>query len=92
VLVAALDADRVARLGLLLVIAVVVLGVVLACLVRPLVLGVLAAAALFGLGALVWTERTALQDCTQRVREDAVSTPTTAPCEFLGLKVDVKVP
>jgi hypothetical protein len=92
VLLAALDAERVATLGLLLVVGLIIVAAVVAVLARAIVVKVLAVAAIFGIGAVVWSQRANLQDCTQQVKDGLIGSGPTAQCTFLGLKVDVKVP
>ena len=89
---AALDADRVARIGLLLVVGLVVIGLVIAILARTLVIKILGVAALVGAGVLVWSQRSSMQECMQQAKDGAAGSSTVAPCEFLGLKVEVRTP
>ncbi|HEY8092854.1 MAG TPA: hypothetical protein VID93_03700 [Acidimicrobiales bacterium] len=91
-LLAALDAERVATLGLLLVVGLIVVAAVVAVLARAIVVKVLAVAALFGIGAVVWSQRASLEDCTQEVKDGLVGAGPATECTFLGLKVDVNVP
>jgi hypothetical protein len=88
VVVAALEADRVANTALLLAGGLLLLAVILAVLVRVAVAKVVLAIALVVLGLVVWSQRTSLQDCAKQVRS---TTPgaTAKQCTFLGLKVDV---
>jgi hypothetical protein len=92
-MVAALDADRVATLGVLLVLALAVLGIVIAGLARALVVKIMALAVVVGLVAIVWSQRQELLDCVDRVEEAvAAGGDGAAACQFLGLDVDVKAP
>ena len=92
-MVAALDADRVATLGVLLVLALAVLGIVIAGLARALVVKIMALAVVLGLVAIVWSQRQELLDCVDRVEEAvAAGGDGAAACRFLGLDVDVKAP
>ncbi len=92
-MVAALDADRVATLGVLLVLALAVLGIVIAGLARALVVKIMALAVVVGLVAIVWSQRQELLDCVDRVEEAvAAGGDGAAACRFLGLDVDVKAP
>ena len=91
-LLAALDAERVATLGLLLVVGLVIVAAVVAVLARAIVVKVLAVAAIFVIGAVVWSQRANLQDCTGQVKDGLIDSGPAAQCKFLGLKVDVKVP
>ena len=38
-----------------------------------------------------WTQRTALDDCVERVREAVGSSDTIAECGFFGQQIDVPV-
>ncbi len=89
---AALAADRVATMALLLVAGLAIIGVVVAVLARTVLVKVVAAVALFALAAAVWIQRAALDDCVQQIEVTATGTSGAPPCEFLGLKVDVKAP
>ena len=92
-MVAALDADRVATLGVLLVLALAVLGIVIAGLARALVVKIVALAVALALVAIVWSQRRELLDCVDRVEEAvAAGGDGAAACRFLGLDVDVKAP
>jgi hypothetical protein len=91
-MLSALDAEKVSTLGVLLIVGLLVVGIVVAVLVRAIALKVLGVAVLVGLGVLVWTQRTDLEDCMARVKGDAATTGTPGRCQFLGLKVDVNPP
>ena len=91
-MLAALAADRVATMALLLVAGLAIIGVVVAVLARTVLVKVVAAVALFALAAAVWIQRAELDDCVQQVEATATGTSVAPPCEFLGLKVDVKAP
>ena len=88
-MLSALDADKVSTLGVLLIVGLLVVVAVLARAVAVKVLGV---AVLVGLGVLVWTRWSDLEDCVDRVKGDAATTGTPGRCQFLGLKVDVNPP
>ena len=91
-MLSALDAEKVSTLGVLLIVGLLIVGVVVAVLARAIAVKVLGVAVLVGLGVLVWTERTDLEDCVARVQGDAAATGTPGRCHFLGLKVDVNAP
>ena len=61
-------------------------------LARAIALKVLGVAVLLGLGVLVWTKWSDLEDCVDRAKGDATATGTPGRCQFLGLKVDVNPP
>ncbi len=91
-MLSALDADKVSTLGVLLIVGLLVVGVVVAVLARAVAVKVLGVAVLVGLGVLVWTKWSDLEDCVDRVKGDAATTGTPGRCQFLGLKVDVNPP
>ena len=92
-MVAALDAERVATLGVLLVLALALLGIVVAGLARAVAVKVVALAVALGLIAAVWSQRQALQDCVERVQDTlATGGDGAAACGFLGVDVDVRAP
>ncbi len=92
-MVAALDAERVATLGVLLVLGIALLGIVVAGLARAVAVKVVALAVALGLIAAVWSQRQALQDCVERVQDTlADGGDGAAACRFLGVDVDVRAP
>ena len=92
-MVAALDAERVATLGILLVLGIALLGIVVAGLARAVAVKVVALAVALGLIAAVWSQRQALQDCVERVQDTlADGGDGAAACRFLGVDVDVRAP
>lgn len=91
-MLSALDAEKVSTMGVLLIAGLLLVAVVVAVLARAIALKVLGVAVLVGLGVLVWTKRTDLEDCMARVKGDAATTGTPGRCQFLGLKVDVNPP
>lgn len=90
-LLGALEADRVANLGLLLVIGLIVVAVTGALLARAVVAKVITAAILIVLMLVVWSQRSSLEDCAARIKA-GVTDGTQPQCSFLGLKVDVNLP
>jgi hypothetical protein len=92
-MVAALDAERVATLGVLLVLALAALGIAIAGLARAIVVKVVTLAVILGLIAAVWSQRQALLDCVERVQDTLTDGGSgAAACRFLGLDVDVRAP
>ena len=92
-MVAALDAERVATLGVLLVLALALIGIAIAGLARAIVIKVVALAVALGLIAAVWSQRQSLLDCVERVQDTLTAGGGgAAACEFLGLDVDVRAP
>ena len=91
-MLSALDADRVSVVGVLLIAGLATIGVVVAILAHGAAVKVLGALVLVGLGTLVWLERSDLQDCMARSRDDAAATGSPGQCRFLGLRVDVRAP
>ena len=87
----ALDLDQAralgtaAPIGLLVIAAIVVLAV--RAVVKKIVLGLL----LTAIALAAWTQRTALDDCVERVREAVGSSDTSAECGFFGQQIDVPV-
>ena len=88
-LVSALEADRVANLGVMLVAGLLIVAVVIALLVRAVVAKVVIALALVALGLVVWAQRSSLQDCARQVKAAATGSASPKQCRFLGIKVDV---
>ena len=86
-MLSALDADKVSTLGVLLIV-----GLLVVVLARAVAVKILGVAVLVGLGVLVWTRWSDLEDCVDRVKGDAATTGTPGRCQFLGLKVDVNPP
>jgi hypothetical protein len=92
-MVAALDAERVATLGVLLVLALALLGIAAAGLARAIAVKIVALALVLGLIAVVWSQRQALLDCVDRVQDSLTAGGSgAAACRFLGLDVDVRAP
>ena len=71
--------------ALLVVAAVVVLAV--RAMVKKVVFGLL----LTAVALAVWSQRSALDDCVERVREAVASPDTVAECGFFGQQIDVPV-
>ncbi len=88
-MLAALEADRVANLGLMLAGGLLLAAIVFALLVRTVVAKVALALVLVMLGLVVWSQRMNLQDCAQKAKAKATGGTATDQCTFLGLKVDV---
>ncbi len=79
--------------ALAIVTGAVVLAFVLAWLVKQVVAKLLTVALLAGLAGAVWTQRTSVQDCAQRVRttlQAGADDDTT--CTFFGRQVTVSSP
>jgi hypothetical protein len=90
VLLAALQSDRVANLGIILVAGIFVIAIVFAVLLRFVVAKVVVALLLVALGLVVWSQRQHLEACVRRVRSATVAGAVpTEQCSFLGLKIDV---
>jgi len=93
--VVAITADAAEQLGLIVVISLFVLAALFA---RVLIgnLAKIAAAVILVAGAIfVWSQRSTLQQCVDRVRADAAFTdgPGTAPtCEVSGVTFSVDLP
>jgi len=87
----ALDLDQAralgtaAPIGLLVIAAIVVLAV--RAVVKKIVLGLLLAV----IALAAWTQRTALDDCVEQVREAVGSSDAVAECGFFGQQIDVPV-
>lgn len=77
-----------------LAIVLVLIGLAIAsALVMKAVAGKLAVAAVFCvLAVVVWTQRSSMQDCADRVRDQARTGQVSASCTFLGQDVTISTP
>ena len=86
----ALDIQAAKNLGIAIIGGFIVLSFVSAVVIKNVVAKLLTMLVMVGLALGVWTQRTALQDCSDRVQAQ-VSSGSTADttCRFFGTDVDV---
>ena len=77
--------------AIIVVVVLVVLAIAAAWLAKMVVQKVLLALVFGLLAALVWSQRTALEDCADRVRASrAAGAPVDTTCTFLGRDVPIR--
>lgn len=87
----ALSLDSAKNLAIIAALAFAVLAVVSALVIKEITTKLIMVAVLGVLAFVVWSQRSSLQDCAQRVRDRGVSVgQSEVTCSFLG--TDVKVP
>jgi hypothetical protein len=87
----ALTLDSAKNIALLVALGFILLAVVSAVVIKQVTTKLLMVIVMGGLGILVWSQRSSLQDCAQRVKDRGVSVgQAEVTCSFFGS--DVKVP
>jgi hypothetical protein len=87
--VLALDADTIRTAAIVALAVLVVGGVVVAWVVRSIAQKVLGLLVIGGLVFAVWSQRSALEDCADRLVGDTTSGAAAQTCTFFGVEVDV---
>jgi galactitol-specific phosphotransferase system IIC component len=92
--VLALTADSVLPLSGAVAIALLVAGLVVAFVVKAVVMKVIGLALTVVMALLIWSQRTELKDCADKVGAgiEAVGTEVDETCRFFGRDVRVKLP
>lgn len=86
----ALSLDSAKQLAIVIVVAFVVLSIVSAAIIKNITMKVISVLLFGGFALGVWTQRTNLQDCADRVRDKAAVGDTSATtCTFFGAEIDV---
>lgn len=83
----AFDVATAKQIALAIVAVLVVGALAAAAIIRSIVTKIIMVVVLAGSALLVWSQRTALQDCADRVRSAADGSDVT--CSFFGVEVDV---
>lgn len=78
-MVAALDTDQAKTIGLIAIVAIVLIGVLLALIVRRLVVKIIVLVLAAALAVFVWTQRSAISDAA-----------TKCDARFLGIHLTIK--
>ena len=79
--------------GIAVAVALVALMLVLAMVVKNVTAKLITVVLVGGLAFGVWTQRSALQDCADRVKDRGLAvTSSEVTCSFLGSDVNVAVP
>ena len=87
----ALTLDSAKNIALLIALAFMLLAVLSAVVVKKVTTKLLMVLVLAGLGLLVWSQRSSLQACAQKVKDRGVTVgQTEVTCSFFG--TDIKVP
>ena len=91
----AFTTDSLLKLAAGLVVANIVIGVLAAILIKNVIGKLLVVALMAGLAIAVWTQRSSVQDCVDKIHAQvAAGAPLTEPkltCTFFGIDVDVPV-
>ena len=86
----ALGVDAAKNIGIAIVVGFVVLALVAASAIKNVTTKIFMALLLAGLALGVWTQRSRLQDCSQRVKDKAaVGDFSSTTCEFFGTEVHI---
>jgi uncharacterized membrane protein YqjE len=84
----ALTVDTAKNIGIAIAVGLVALMLVMAIVIKNVTAKLITVVLIGGLAFLVWTQRSSLQDCADKVRADA----SDEECKFLGSHVKVSVP
>ncbi len=87
----ALDLDQAEALGTAVPIALLVVAAIAVLAVRAVVKKVVLGVVLTAVALAAWSQRAALDDCVERVREAVASPGSVAECGFFGQQIDVPV-
>lgn len=85
----ALTLEQATRFAMVAAVVLVALAVASAWLMKTVTQKVALAVVLGALAVLVWTQRTSLQDCAERVRSGAGASQVDTTCSFLGRDVTI---
>jgi hypothetical protein len=89
----AMTLDSAKNLGIAIAVGALVVMVVMAWLIKNVVTKVLSVVILGGLAFGVWTQRSSLESCADKVKDRAlVGGVEEITCSFLGTDVNVPVP
>ncbi len=84
----ALSLDAAKHIAIVVVVVLVVFALVSAAAIKSVVMKLVSVLVLAGLALGVWTQRSNLEDCAQRVKDRGVA-DTTVECTLFGTTVDV---
>ena len=87
---AALTLESAKNIGIAVAVALVALMLVMVFVIKNVTAKLITVVIVGGLAFLVWTQRSSLQDCADRVRARADASDDE--CKFLGSHVKVSVP
>lgn len=82
----ALDVQAASNLGVVIVVALVTLSFVMAAAVKNMMMKLVTMLLLLGLALGVWTQRSALRDCVDRIDSGGFADTS---CTFFGTQVDI---
>lgn len=86
----AMTLETAKNIGIAVAVGLVALMLVMAVVVKNIMAKLLVIVVIGGMAFGVWTQRTSLQDCANKVRSrDAVNDTSTVTCSFLGS--DIKI-
>lgn len=82
----ALDVQAASNLGIVLVVALIVLALVMAAIVKNVTMKLLTLLLMLGLALGVWTQRSELRSCAERIESGGFDGTT---CTFFGSEIDI---
>jgi hypothetical protein len=89
----ALTVDTAKNIGIAVAIGLVALMVVMALVIKNITAKLITVLIIGALAFVVWTQRSSLEDCADKVRARGLRGDTSdVECRFLGLDVNVSVP
>ncbi len=89
----ALTLDSAKNIGIVVVLALIVVMVAMALLIKSVTTKVISVLIFGGLAFGVWTQRSSLEDCAKKVKDRGLLGDTTeTTCSFLGSDVNVPAP
>lgn len=88
--VMAISVEGAKNLAIVITIALVVMSIVSAMVIKNITTKIVTVVVMAGFALGVWTQRSELQDCAQRVKDKAqVNDTSPTSCTFFGVGVDV---
>jgi hypothetical protein len=89
----ALTVETAKNIGIAVAVGLVALMIVMALVIKNVTAKLITVVIIGGLAFLVWTQRSSLQDCADKVRARGIQPSTSdVECSFLGADVRVSVP
>jgi hypothetical protein len=90
--VTALTYESAKNIGIAVAVALIALMVISAIVIKNVTAKLITIVIMGGLAFGVWTQRSSLQDCADKVRDRGTAVGSDVTCSFLGSDVNISVP